>query len=70
MGHEVCDIKNGVGSRDSNPVLLERQDYISDVQTLARFRLFKEKRRPKNAPSRQCIPKFQKKLESLGTPPL
>jgi len=67
MGYEVRDIKNGVGSRDSNSGSRRYgsnsrtpQDYTGDIQTLWQDfdRLFKEKRR---LPSHQCIPKFQKK---------
>ncbi|CAG8577555.1 12800_t:CDS:2, partial [Ambispora gerdemannii] len=66
IGYEVRDIKNGVGSRDSNSGSRRSgsnripQDYTGDIQILWQDfdRLFKEKRRLEK---RTGIPKFQKK---------
>ncbi|CAG8469976.1 8265_t:CDS:2 [Paraglomus brasilianum] len=64
MGYEVRDIKNGVGSRDSN---FGSRDYTGDIQTLWQDfdRLFKEKRRLEKRTEPSMYSKISEEIREL-----
>ena len=74
MGYEVRDIKNGVGSRDSNSGSRRSgtnrtpQDYTGDIQTLWQDfdRLFKEKRRLEKRTESSMYSKISEEIRDLG----
>ncbi|CAG8615658.1 8180_t:CDS:2 [Ambispora gerdemannii] len=74
MGYEVRDIKNGVGSRDSNSGSRRSgsnrtpQDYTGDIQTLWQVfdRLFKEKRRLEKRTESSMYSKISEEIRELG----
>ncbi|CAG8552694.1 7365_t:CDS:2, partial [Ambispora gerdemannii] len=74
MCYEVRDIKNGVGSRDSNSGSRRSgsnrtpQDYTGDIQTLWQDfdRLFKDKRRLEKRTESSMYSKISEEIRELG----
>ena len=73
MDYEVRDIKNGVGSRDSNSGSRRSgyrtpQDYTGDIQTLWQDfdRLFKEKRRLEKRTESSMYSKISEEIGAWG----